>query len=110
MNIDPTRSAIPNPIKIVPEILLINEILCNVSRVLSFPAINTLNMSAVIFITKHIAKIIILSLNEYSLAKAVAVPNQKRKTFGLSVFSRNPETNIFTNRARVNLISPPSGF
>ena len=38
-------------------------------------------------------KMIIRSLNEYSLAKAVAVPNQKRKTFGLRVFNKNPETN-----------------
>ncbi len=55
-------------------------------------------------------KMIIRSLNEYSLAKAVAVPNQKRKTFGLRVFNKNPETNIFKNRALENFIIPPSGF
>ena len=51
---------------------------------------STLKTSAAIFTDRQIEKMIILSYNEYSLANAVAVPSQNRKTFGLRVLRKKP--------------------
>ena len=110
MSIVPIRSAMPNPIRIVPEILLMREILCSVSRLRNFPAISTFRKSDAIFTASQMEKISIRSLNEYSLANAVAVPSQNKKTFGFNVFSKNPEEKILAICALLNFSMPVSLF
>ena len=98
----------PKPMRIVPEILLITDIVCKVNLFRSLPAISTLKISAAIFNARQTIKITMRCRNEYLNGKVVAVPSQKIKTFGLSVFIRKPDENIlaislFRNRRNHSL-------
>src|SRR5687767_9380746 len=84
-------SASPKPMRIVPESLLMMVIFLKFRRSLNFPAIATLAISAAILTARQIEKIMILCLQVWVAAKAVALINQKNMTLGFKVLIAKPE-------------------
>ena len=92
----------------VPDTLVMRDILRSVSRSRSLPAITTLITSDIIFSNRQLEKMIMRCFSVCVTAKAVALSNQKKNILGLSVLTKNPERLSFTKSLFVNLNSPAS--
>lgn len=104
--------ASPNPINIVPDILLMILMLCGVRLWRTFAAKTTFKISARILTPKHTLKITNLSAVVFDAAKAVALMSQKSITLGLSVLMRKPDINALVkaflpNWTRITFLSSP---